>query len=284
MDLEAEKFASGVAVITGAGSGIGSGLARHAGAIGMTVVVADIDGAAAERVAADIRASGGRAEAMVVDVSQPAELDRLAQAVFARHGSVRLLVNNAGIETLGFTWEIPAERWERTLDVNLHGMIHGVRAFVPKMLETGEECWIANLASIGAFGQMPGQTAYMVTKHAAQSFSECLHLEMQVKGAPIHVASIIPASVKSAIFDAGHGDGESDFGSRQRRVMHQMLQAYGMELPEAARVIFAGLARGDFWISTHPEVTRAMIVGRMAFFQSEAAPTLTAETEAILNG
>lgn len=282
MELEAGKFAGGVAVITGAGSGIGSGLARHAGAIGMTVVAADIDGEAAERVAADIRGSGGRAEAMVVDVAQPAELDRLADSVFGRHGSVRLLINNAGIETLGFTWEIPAERWERTLDVNLHGMIHGVRAFVPPMLETGEECWIANLASVGAFGQMPGQTAYIVTKHAAQSFSENLYLEMQVKGAPIHVASIIPGAVKSAIFAPGHGDEESDFGRGQRRAMNEMLQTHGMELADAAQAIFAGLARGDFWISTHPEMTRDMIAGRVAFLQSGAAPTLTAETEAIL--
>jgi len=282
MSIEAEKFAGGVAVITGAGSGIGSGLARHAGSIGMTVVVADINGDAAEKVAAEIRSSGGKAESFLVDVSRPEELDRLADDVFARHGSVRLLINNAGIETIGFVWEISAERWEKTLGVNLHGMIHGVRAFVPKMLEQGGECWIANLASIGSFGIMPSQTAYILSKHAAQSFSECLYLEMQVKGAPIHVSSIIPGSVKTGIFDPQHGQGESDFGSRQRQIMHEMMYAYGMELPEASRVIFEGLARGDFWISTQPDMTRAMIDGRIAFFQSGAPPVLAGEAAAIL--
>jgi len=282
MSIETEKFSGGVAVITGAGSGIGSGLARHAGSIGMTVVVADINGDAAEGVAAEIRAAGGKAESMVVDVSRPEELDRLAEDVFNRHGSVRLLVNNAGVETLGFTWEIPAERWESTLNVNIHGMIHGVRAFVPRMLAAGSECWIANLASIGSFGIMPTQTAYILTKHAAQAFSECLYLEMQLKEAPIHVCSIIPGSVKTGIFDARHGKDETDFASRQRQIMHEMMYAYGMELPEAAKVIFEGLARGDFWISTQPEMTRAMIDGRIAFFKSEAPPVLAGEAAAIL--
>lgn len=282
MTEDEARLSGGVAVITGAGSGIGAGLARRVGALGMTVIVADINASAANAVASEIIASGGKAEVVIVDVSKPSELDRLAQDVYARHGSVRLLVNNAGIETLGYVWEIPAERWEATLNINLHGVIHGVRAFVPKMLESGEECWIANLASIGSFGIMPTQTAYMVTKHAVQSFSECLYLELQIKGAPIHVSSIIPGSVKTGIFDTAHGKGESDFGSSQRKIMHEMMYAYGMELDEAARVIIEGVARGDFWVSTQPRMTRDMLAGRIAFFQSEAPPVLAGEAAAIL--
>ena len=107
MTKDEEKFAGGVAVVTGAGAGIGSGLARRAGELGMHVVVTDVNAAAAEAVAQDVRDKGGKAEAVVVDVSRPSELDRLADEVFARHGSVRLLVNNAGIETIGYTWEMP---------------------------------------------------------------------------------------------------------------------------------------------------------------------------------
>lgn len=282
MTSEEARLSGGTAVITGAGSGIGAGIARRAGAIGMTVVLADINLAGAEAVAREITAAGGKAQAMAVDVSKPAELDRLAAEVHARHGNVRLLVNNAGIETLGFVWEIPADRWEATLDINLHGVIHGVRAFVPRMLESGEECWIANLASIGSFGIMPTQTAYMVTKHAVQSFSECLYLEMQIKGAPIHVSSIIPGSVKTGIFDPAHARDDSDFGAQQRKVMHDMMYSYGMELDEAARVIVEGIARGDFWVSTQPQMTRDMLAGRIAFFQSEAPPVLVGEAAAIL--
>jgi NAD(P)-dependent dehydrogenase (short-subunit alcohol dehydrogenase family) len=277
-----EKLSGGVAVITGAGSGIGAGLARRAGALGMTVVLADINSEAAQRVASEIEAAGGQGEAIRVDVSRPDELDRLAETVFDRHGSVRLLVNNAGIETLGYAWDIPAERWETTLNVNLHGVIHGVRAFVPRMLASGAECWLANLASVGAFGMMPTQSAYMLTKHAVQSFSESLFLEMQVKGAPIHVSSIIPGMVKTGIFNADAGAGEPDEGALHRKTMHDMMAAYGMDLDEACRRIVALVSEGRFWVSTDPEMTASMIEGRIAFLRAQADPAMTDESRALI--
>lgn len=282
MTKDEEKLAGGVAVITGAGSGIGMGLARRAGQLGMHVVVTDINGAAAEKVAQEIRDAGGKAEAIVVDVSKPAELDRLADEVFAKHGSVRLLVNNAGIETIGFAWEIPVERWEATLNINLHGVIHGVRAFVPKMLATGEECWIANLGSIGSFGMMPTQTAYMVTKHAVESFSECLYLEMQVKGAPIHVSSVIPGMLKTGIFDAKHGEGEPEGAATHRKVMHDMMAAYGMDLDQGCKRIIERIAANEFWADTQPEMTEATLAGRIKFFQEQAQPELAEQARGLL--
>ncbi|KAM5353393.1 hypothetical protein ACJ41O_000043 [Fusarium nematophilum] len=168
------KFCGGVAVITGAGGGLGSGLARHAASLGMTVIVADIAFDRAKEVASSITATGGRAEAISVDVSRPEELDRLSDHVFAQYGSVRLLINNAGIETLGSCWEVSATRWEATLNVNIHGVVHGVRAFLPRMIASGDECWIANTSSAGAFATIPGQSAYIMTKHALQAFTEAL--------------------------------------------------------------------------------------------------------------
>jgi len=275
-------FAGGVAVITGAGSGIGAGLARRASELGMTVVVTDINGVAAESVAAGISDKGGKAEALVVDVSQPAELDRLAETVFDRHGGVRLLINNAGIETLGFAWEIPIARWEATLNINLHGVVHGVRAFVPRMLASGEECWVANLSSVGGFGQMPTQSAYTVTKHAVQSLSECLYLEMQVKQAPINVCSIIPGMLKTAIFDADQGEGEPDDAARHRKTMHDMMAAYGMDLAEGCRIIMDKIAAREFWVDTQPEMTDQLVGGRIAFFQSRQAPVLSDQVKQLL--
>lgn len=274
MTKDEEKFAGGVAVITGAGAGIGSGFARRAGELGMTVVVTDINATAAERVAQEIRDAGGKAEAMVVDVSKPSELDRLADEVYAKHGSVRLLINNAGIETIGYTWEIPADRWEATLNINIHGIIHGVRAFVPKMLASGEECWIANLASIGAFGQMPTQTAYMLTKHAIQSFSECLYLEMELKGAPIHVSSIIPGMIKTSIFNADAGEGEPAAAAGHRKTMHDMMANYGMDLAEGTRVMLEQVAANKFWVSSQPDMTEQTLAGRIQFLQTQANPQI----------
>ncbi|WP_176594601.1 SDR family NAD(P)-dependent oxidoreductase [Sphingobium sp. EM0848] len=282
MTEEERVFSGGVAVITGAGAGIGMGLARRCGEIGMTVIVTDIDQARADAVAAGIVAAGGKAEAIRVDVSRPEALDALAQDIVDRHGAVRLLINNAGIETLGFTWEIPVERWETTLNVNIHGIVHGVRAFVPHMLRAGQEAWIANLASIGAFGQMPTQTAYIMSKHAIQAFSECLYLEMQVAGAPIHVSSVVPAMVKSSIFDAEAGKGEPDGAARHRAVMAQMMAAHGMETDEACRRFIAKIAAGEFWVDNDPPVTAQSVDGRIAFLAGREKPALNETTRQLL--
>ncbi len=282
MTEEERVFSGGVAVITGAGAGIGMGMARRCGEIGMTVIVTDIDKARADAVAAGIVAAGGRAEAIRVDVSKPEALDALAQDIFDRHGAVRLLVNNAGIETLGLTWEIPVERWETTLNVNIHGVVHGARAFVPHMLRARQEAWIANLASIGAFGQMPTQTAYIMSKHAIQAFSECLYLEMQVAGAPIHVSSIIPGLVKTSIFDAEAGAGEPEGATRHRATMAHVMAAHGMDADEACRRFIAGIAAGQFWVDSHPDMTAESVERRVEFLRERKAPSLNETTRGLL--
>lgn len=274
MSRDADVFSHGVAVITGAGAGIGAGLARRAGALGMTVVVADIDLARAESVATEIRSAGGKADPVRVDVSQAEELDRLAETVHARHGDVRLLVNNAGIETIGYSWEIPAERWDATLNINIHGVVHGVRAFAPRMLASGQEAWIANLASMGAFSVMPCQTAYIMTKHAVQAFSECLYLEMQLKGAPIHVCSIMPGMLKTSIFEASAGAGEPPAAAAHRRKMFEMMRDYGMDLAEGCQRILEQVAAGEFWVHTQPDMTMSAIESRIAFFNSQQPPVM----------
>lgn len=274
MGRDVEVFSHGVAVITGAGAGIGAGLARRAGALGMTVVVADVDLTRAETTAREIRSAGGLADPIRVDVSRAEELDRLAETVHARHGDVRLLVNNAGIETIGYSWEIPAERWDATLDINVHGVVHGVRAFAPRMLASGQEAWIANLASMGAFSVMPCQTAYIMTKHAVQAFSECLYLEMQLKGAPIHVCSIMPGMLKTSIFEASAGVGEPPAAAAHRRKMFEMMRDYGMDLAEGCQRILEQVAEGRFWVHTQPDMTMSAIDSRIAFFNSQQPPVM----------
>lgn len=274
MNMDQQVFGSGIAVVTGAGAGIGSGLARRAGALGMTVIAADINEQAAQNTADAIIAAGGQAEAVKVDVSRPEELDRLADLVFDRHGSVKLLVNNAGIETIGYSWEIPADRWETTLNVNIHGVVHGVRAFAPRMIASGNEAYIANLASVGAFGIMPAQTAYIMSKHAIQAFSECLYLEMELAGAPIHVASIIPGMLKTDIFKAEGGKGEPSAAASHRRKMFEMMRDYGMDLDEGCRVILEQVAAKKFWVHTQPDMSRDIIDGRISFIKGQEAPVL----------
>lgn len=282
MTNEEQVFSGGVAVITGAGAGIGMGIARRCGEIGMHVVVTDVDEGRARKVAEEIVAKGGKAEAIRVDVSKPEALDALAQDVFDRHGAVRLLVNNAGIETLGNVWEIPTARWEATLNINIHGVVHGVRAFVPHMLRVGQEAWIGNLASIGSFGIMPTQTAYIMSKHAIESFSECLYLEMQLAKAPINVCSIIPGMLKTSIFDAEAGAGEPEGAARHRATMAHLMATYGMDLDEGCRRFVEGMAERRFWVSSQPEMTDNALAGRIAFFQGQQAPALNEQTKELL--
>lgn len=269
-------FQGGVAVITGAGSGIGEGLARYSAELGMRVVLADIALDRAEAVAADIRGNGGEALAVQTDVADPEALDRLAAITHERYGDVTLLVNNAGIETLGFTWELPTVLWEKTLRINIHGAIHGVRAFAPAMLAAGKKAWIANTSSIGGLSMMPIQTSYILSKHAMLSFSECLRLEMQVKGAPISVSAIVPGPVNTRIF-ADSQTGAAPDGERHRQVMHDMLTAGGMSGYEAARHILPQIASGEFWVSTHPDMTREFASRRAQYLAALATPQLPSE-------
>lgn len=266
----------GVAVITGAGSGIGEGLARHAAELGMKVVLADIADRI-DRVAEEIRAAGGEALAVTTDVSEPEALDRLAAQTHESYGDVRLLINNAGIETLGFAWELPASTWEKTLRINIHGVIHGVRAFAPRMLAAGKPAFIANTASIGGLGMMPVQTSYVLSKHALISFSECLYLEMQVKKAPIHVSAILPGPVATRIFTDSE-IGEDPVNASHRQAMMAMLEAQGMSGYEAAQRILPQIAAGQFWVSTHPEITTQFAQQRAAHLSALATPSLPAGT------
>lgn len=271
----------GVAVITGAGSGIGEGLAIYAAEIGMKVVLADIARDRIDAVAAHIANAGGVALPVVTDVSDPAALEALADRTFDTFGSVRLLINNAGIETLGLSWEIPAATWDKTLNINIHGVIHGVRAFAPRMIASGEPAYIANTSSIGAFGIMPVQTSYILSKHAVLAFSECLYMEMKLKQLPIHVSAIMPGPVATRIFtdSAGTRDAVSNF---HQKVMEEMLAANGMTGAEAARIILPQIAAGEFWVSTHPDMTREYAGNRARHLTELSLPALPPEVLASL--
>lgn len=276
MGQDMAVFRGGVAVITGAGSGIGEGLARLAAQQGMRVVLADVALDRAEQVAEDIRAGGAEALAVHTDVAEPEALDRLAAVTHETFGDVTLLVNNAGIETLGYVWELPAALWEKTLNINIHGAIHGVRAFVPRMLEAGKRAWIANTSSIGGLGIMPIQTSYVLSKHAILSFSECLYLEMQVKKAPIHVSAILPGPVATRIFEDS-ATGEDPVNARHQQIMRTMLKSDGITGFEAAERILPQIAAGRFWVSTHPETTREFAHNRARHLSELSNPSLPPE-------
>ena len=278
-----DGFRGGVAVITGAGSGIGEGLARTAAELGMQVALADIAVDRIERVAADIRAQGGTAITVPTDVADPAAIDRLAATVHEQLGDVRLLMNNAGIEILGLAWELPTEVWERAIRINVLGVIHGVRAFVPRMIAAGKPAFIGNLSSIGGLGMMAIQTPYILSKHAVLSFSECLRMEMELVGAPISVSAVLPGPVSTRIFDEAATGRDRANIEGHRTMMNQMIRGAGsLTGKQAAEVILAGIAAREFFVSTHPEITAQMAKQRAEHLATLSTPTLNEEARALL--
>lgn len=258
------RFAAGTAVVTGAGAGIGEGLARHLATLGMHVIVADINTTAAERVAADIVDAGGAASARTVDVTDAEGVDSFAAEVFARFGSVELLINNAGLENAGLLWEVDPVRWRKVMSVNVDGVFHGIRSFVPRMIAAGTPSVIANLSSVAAFSVTPVQAPYTVSKHAVLSLTECLHQEIALVEAPIQVSAVLPYSIKSSIFDAARTEAPTSnpVANAVFDAMKSANLAAGLNAVEAAEHMVDAIARGEFWIFSDDAVCSDMAASR----------------------
>ncbi|MDV7076555.1 SDR family NAD(P)-dependent oxidoreductase [Gordonia amicalis] len=243
-----EDLRGRTAVVTGAGSGIGESAARRAAELGMNVVLADISAPRVDAVAADLRADGHAALAVPSDVRDAAAVDALADAAYAEFGAVTVLLNNAGLESLGFTWEVPADEWRRVIDVNLLGVFHGIRSFVPRMGADPRPSHIVNTCSVGGIAITPRMTAYAASKHGVQALTESLYLECAEAFPQIAVSVFSPGQVATRIFEDAPDRGETAVDAEFWR--DQIRE--GMSPDTAAELLFDGIARDDFWILTHP--------------------------------
>lgn len=254
-----ETFSGGVAVITGAGAGIGAGLARYAHQLGMTVVLADVDGDAVAVLRDEL---GARAVDVVCDVRDPDAVQELAERVYREVGPVRLLVNNAGIEQFGYLWDTPLANWQRIVDINISGVFYGVRSFLPKMMATDEPAWVWNLSSVGGVVAIPLQTPYIMSKHAVLAITECLQLEVENAGHGnhIHVQAVLPGAVVSNIFESAGGvESAGDAGSAEaQRAAMLDIKATAMDPLAAAQTLFEQAAAGRFYLITQDSVVAAM--------------------------
>ncbi|MGO9157505.1 SDR family NAD(P)-dependent oxidoreductase [Mycobacterium sp.] len=260
-----ETFSGGVAVITGAGAGIGAGLARQAVTLGMTAVLADVDADAIAALRDELCAAGGSAVDVVCDVRDPLAVQELADRTYREIGPVRLLVNNAGVEQFGYLWDTPVDNWRRVVDINVSGVFYGVRAFLPKMIATDERAWVWNLSSVGGVLAIPLQGPYIMSKHAVLAMTECLYLDVQSAGHDnhIHVQAVLPGAVVSNIFDSAGGVDPSDatdaaVAEQQRSAMLDV-KAAAMNPLAAAETIFEQAAEGRFYLLTQPSVGSAMV-------------------------
>ncbi|MEY4472742.1 MAG: hypothetical protein RL671_1046 [Pseudomonadota bacterium] len=192
-----------VAVITGAGSGMGAAMARLFAKAGMKVVVADIDLATAETVAAEIAAAGGEAIAVRCDVSSQDEVQTMADRAWDHFGTVNVLINNAGIVPSGRyrpIWEFPLEDWRWSFDVNMMGVVHGIRSFIPRMIREGVDGHVVTTASVAGLISGAGSPVYSASKHGAVRATEALYASLRDIGSPIGVTLLCPGLVNTNIY------------------------------------------------------------------------------------
>ncbi|HEX5265463.1 MAG TPA: SDR family NAD(P)-dependent oxidoreductase [Acidimicrobiales bacterium] len=251
-----QRWAGGTAVITGAGGGIGGGMARTAAALGMSVVLADVDAGRIETLAAELAGSGVRAAAVQTDVTSYASVEHLADVAFDDVGDVRLVANNAGIEHVSLLWESPPAEWERLISVNLSGVYHGVRAFVPRLISAGRPATIVNTASIASFTSGAYQGMYQISKRAVLALSESLAADLETVHAPIQVSVAFPGAVDTPIFVRANEDGGPNAGTMMQ-TLRDLLADQGMDADRAGALILHEAGRGQRWISTHPGTAAA---------------------------
>jgi NAD(P)-dependent dehydrogenase (short-subunit alcohol dehydrogenase family) len=260
-----------VAVVTGAASGIGRALADRFAREGMRIVMADVEERPLAEARAALASAGAEAIAVPTDVSQAAQVDALARRAIDEYGAVHVLCNNAGVAFGGLAWQVSREDWEWVLGVNLWGVVHGIRAFVPRMIEQGEG-HVVNTASIAGLISAPGCAPYCATKHAVVGISEVLHYDLAMAaGGSVKVSVLCPSWVKTNIADAvrnrpaaapGASAARKGRGPSQHdRMFDGLLRAAiagGIEAHEVADQVADAIVNERFWVLTHPKTKRAV--------------------------
>jgi len=260
-------LAGKVAVVTGAASGIGLAVCRRLGMDGMRVMMADIEEPALAAAARALSADGIETAAAVTDTSDPDSVDALARGTLDRFGAVHVVCNNAGVHRGGPSWEIPLPMWQWIVGVNLFGIVHGIRSFLPHLIAQGEG-HVVNTASVGGLLAGPWMSPYHATKHAAVAISESLYQELAAINSPVHVSVLCPGMVRTRIHEAAR-NWPDRYGPMP--AVHDLPQVAQWRRSAIGRVtagqdpaVIAAAVRdailGErFWVLTHPELGDAII-------------------------
>ena len=263
-----KEFEGRVAVVTGAASGIGRGLAEAFAASGMKVVLSDVRADALGAAAKDLRAQGATVESVVTDVRDPTAVQHRTMEVF---GGVHIVCNNAGVaSSTSLVWEAPLEEWDWHLDVMVKGTVHGIRSFVPILLEQGDEGHVVNTASMG--GLITGsstEAVYMTAKHGVVALSEALQDQLASVSDRVKCSVLCPAFVTSNVYDSYEElrpEGvKSHLATEEGRNMVAGMKHFlsrGMPAREAGEVVVQAIRDERFYILTHPEWA-SMVEGRL---------------------
>lgn len=275
------------ALITGAASGIGLECARRAAGQGMHLILVDWNAQALSQAQSELQSVAAThaksVRSAVLDVSNSDAFDQFASAVLAREGAPHLLMNNAGVASAGLIWEHSAQDWERVLGVNVWGVINGVKAFVPSMLEASraDPMWrghIINTASMAGLLTPPNMGIYNVSKHAVVAYTETLYQDLKLVTTQLCASVLCPYFVPTAIHESFAPESSDPSGahSPSRAIGHQMLQkalsASKVSAAEVALRVFEALGREQFYIFSHPHALGNVELRMRAIVNHELPP------------
>ncbi|MET8945514.1 SDR family NAD(P)-dependent oxidoreductase [Streptomyces sp. NPDC004542] len=278
-----------VAVVTGAASGIGLAMARRFAAEGLKVVLADVEGAALDKAADGLRADGADVHARVVDVSLREQVVELAESAYERYGAVHVLCNNAGVGSgaEGRMWEHDPNDWKWAFSVNVWGVFHGVQAFVPRMIESGEPGHVVNTSSgDGGIAPLPTASVYAVTKAAVVTLTESLYAHLKAEHARVGASVLFPGPhmLRTGLWESHRNRPARYAKQRPRRTPYRSLdqwetamRAAGKEVrftpvEEVAGLVVDGIRAGRFWLLPPSEHSDAQIRARAASMLDRTNP------------
>lgn len=277
-----KEFKGKVAVVTGAASGIGRALAARCANEGMQVVLADIEQEPLTKFAQELEAAGHQVLAVRTDVSKGAAIEELARQTIAKFGAVHLLFNNAGVgEGSDTIWEHTVADWEWVLGVDLWSVIHGIRVFVPLMLEQDTEAHIVNTASLAGLISYPGSAIYKVSKFGVVTMSETLYHELAARNAKLHVSVLCPAWVNTRIHESARNRPAELQNAQEKEVSpeHQKIREgfnyaikHGKSPEMVADLVFEAIRQEKFWILPSPK-SKGQIGERMLDILLERNPS-----------
>jgi NAD(P)-dependent dehydrogenase (short-subunit alcohol dehydrogenase family) len=260
-----ERFADRVAVVTGAGSGIGRALAKHAAREGMRVVIADVELSALEESAAEVESAGAEVVVVPTDVSRPDQVDALADLAYERFGAVHVLCNNAGVFQAGITWQRELADWEWVMGVNFWGVLHGIRSFVPRMIEAGDEGHVVNTSSVAGLITGGYSAPYIASKFAVLALTECLAHDLRAEGTGVGASVLVPGLVDTKIAystrnrpDEPPGEAQAPDHHLVEQALRDMLERGGRPPDEVAGLVFDAVRSGRFFITTS-DATESML-------------------------
>lgn len=247
-----EDLAGKVAVITGAASGMGLAMAQRFAGAGMSVVLADVEAGPLDAAVADLRQAGHDVLGVPTDVTDAGAVAVLAETAFDRYGSVHVLCNNAGVTKRARSWELTLDDWRWVIDVDLWGVVHGIRSFVPRMVEQGVG-HVVNTSSMAGLLPIPNLGAYAAAKSGVLGLTLSLQLEFEQVGGDLQASALCPGWIPTGIAT-----------SARNRPAHLADEAAPPNVPRTTSGVVATMSAEDvadqvldavrtkrFWILTH---------------------------------